>query len=88
MTSDTIIAKAGEQVTCENGHPICTVAEPIVSHSIVRPGQFKDWTWDYDPKSHEQVAPCQICGKQFMGTVGGVSMLHVGDQWRGRGNYV
>lgn len=82
----TIIAKAGDRVTCELGHHICDVAEDI---KACAPGpmlkQFTNWR-GYVPLSGRPVHDCNICGRKFIrwtaGLLGGCQ-LHVKGEWRG-----
>lgn len=79
-----LIAKEGELVTCENGHPICTVAEDIHTETVVDRSQFRDWTWDYSPEYATPIPPCPQCGKLFIRTnLWFGNDLHVGNEWRG-----
>lgn len=62
-----VFAKAGDKVTCPNGHPICTVAADLLKGEIVKSSLFKDWTFDLDLSSGAKVPPCPTCGEIFMG---------------------
>lgn len=79
----TLLAKAGEQVTCENKHPIATVAQDIKQGDIVSPKQFRDWQWPYQPKSGEPVACCPVCDGQFIKVGHRGSVICIDGNWRG-----
>lgn len=56
-----LYACAGERVTCENGHYICTVARDIVMGAFAQRGEFMDWCFGGEPEIGKPPPPCQ-CG--------------------------
>ena len=76
-----IYARAGEIVTCENGHPICEFVENVFYGQIQDvTRQFGNW-WQEQPKIGEfPIRGCTVCGAMF--TTGMV--YHIGDSWRER----
>ena len=62
-----IFAKAGDLVTCENGHPICTVAVDLNTQAKMTSAQFKDWQIDIDTSPGVAMPSCPICGAKFIG---------------------
>ncbi len=82
-----IFAKAGELVTCENGHEICEVATDLHTQAKITASQFRNWRFPIDTTPGNTVPNCPQCGAKFMGhpepdkfPEGG--KLHVGDEWR------
>ncbi len=77
------IARAGEVVTCQNGHQICDVAVDIARHS---PGplvsQFSNWRDIQEPKIGEIIPPCPHCGAPFIERGLLSARLHIGEEWR------
>ena len=39
----TIYVSKGEQVTCRNGHAMCTVAEDMYCGNVIKASTFTDW---------------------------------------------
>jgi hypothetical protein len=80
-----VIAAAGETVTCENGHRICTVVDDIKpDNGVVSAYQFKDWVSLPAPRPGHAVRPCPACGAPFIkGNGDGGHALHIkGRGWR------
>jgi hypothetical protein len=81
----TRYAAAGDQVTCENGHPICEfVVDVAVGQTQDLAVQLGNWT-QKPPEIGQMESPlCAVCGADFCR--GGVFHFH--DGWRrlpGRG---
>lgn len=76
-------AVPGEIVTCERGHYICQVAEPLVADTVMMPSAFREWRKEDEHKMYDPVRPCSQCGASFVrnGPRGGFQ-LHVSDEWR------
>jgi len=53
-----IWAKEGDEVTCINGHRICTIAKDINEGQSHQPEFFHDWT-------QSSTCPCKTCGAKF-----------------------
>jgi hypothetical protein len=84
-----LLARAGEKVTCENNHPICTVAADLRQGEIVRRASFKDWTWDYEPVSGQSTPNCPVCGSVVFPVIGDDgACLYIDGNTRGRGSYL
>lgn len=89
----TVIVKKGETITCAEGHPICDLAEDVVSGTLIRVALFENWR---DGKAHSgpEMPLCPTCGRFWMGFAHrmakeyGVTpprtgvLIHVGDEWR------
>ena len=79
-----LFAKAGETVTCENGHPICDAAHDLVYGELQDPPN--DWTNWRQPEPPIGTLPaealCVVCGAQWFGAVGRVAQFHFEDGWR------
>jgi hypothetical protein len=77
-----LYAKKGERITCESGHPICTVAKDIPFGAMHDDGFFCDWLQP-EPK-HGMLASmlgCLICGAPWFASGLG-PQLHFEDGWR------
>jgi hypothetical protein len=73
-----VYALAGERVTCENGHHICTFAQTVYIGDMQYPDtQFTDW--QQSVPIHASHPVCAKCNAKFY-THGGI--LHIGTQWR------
>lgn len=81
-----VFAKAGEVVTCENGHPICTVARDIHTKDTMTAGQFKDWKIDIDTRPGAAIPFCPTCGAPFIahpkGTFPERGKVFIDGKWR------
>ena len=66
---------AGERVTCEHGHLICSVDETIHQQDTNWAKKLCDWQMDV-PKRGEKLPVCNICGAYFCGGYFG-SNLHI-----------
>lgn len=79
-----LIARAGEVVTCENGHEICDVARDIFLHDHVSPSQFTNWRNQPAPQPGENIRPCHECGADYISAPGrfGGHKLRVAGEWR------
>lgn len=76
MGRSQVYAKAGEIVTCENGHPICTIGRDIVIGEPWDPTALVDWQ---QPEPTIGTFPkCAICGEDFYLS----GALHFEDGWR------
>jgi len=73
-------AKAGEQVTCENGHPICTIATDIYQGQMFDPASLRDWVQKTPiiGTSFDMLA-CVHCGAAW---VRSNYIMHFADGWR------
>lgn len=60
------IAKAGERVTCANGHHICTVARDIKPGEVQRRDDFKDWQQPEPLMGTMLPIKCDICGEPYI----------------------
>ena len=81
----TRYAAAGDQVTCENGHPICEfVVDVAVGQTQDLAVQLGNWTQEPPEIGQMETPGCAVCGADFCR--GGVFHFH--DGWRrlqGRG---
>jgi len=78
----TLLAKVGEQVTCENKHPVATVVKDIKIGDIVSPKQFCDWQWPYTPRSMEPIPRCPVCDGWFIKEEQGKTIICIEGEWR------
>lgn len=79
MDSERVIARKGDQVTCENGHVICTVASDITWGSLWQTDvQFTDWKQP-EPRIGTPATDiaCTICGARWF-----THVLHFKDGYR------
>ena len=75
-----LYAQNGEQITCENGHEICSAAKDIHLGTTVSVESFQDWKIEA-PKVGDAIdGRCPICGAYWMNKTGWE--LHVGNEWR------
>lgn len=75
----TRYAKACEQVTCENGHPICKFVVDVYEGQIQDlPRELGNWTQVSPEIGQIPIPGCAICGSGF--TDG--SIFHFEDGWR------
>lgn len=58
-------AQPGEVVTCEQGHEVMEVAEPLNPHMMFRRGSFSNWRPGYTPRPGERIDACW-CGSPFL----------------------
>lgn len=81
--SDSIYARAGEQVTCENGHVICEVKRDIEKGASQQGNELHRWR-DPEPQPGTLTADikCCRCGAPWAGGVWGALQLHIGGAWR------
>jgi hypothetical protein len=80
----TRYAKAGEIVTCLNGHEICTVAKDIFVFDLISVSQFKNWRHQPQPVPHDTIKSCTTCGAPYVSSempYGG-TRLHIDGEWR------
>lgn len=63
----TVFAKKGDQVTCENGHPICIVAGALKKGFPITASDFKNWKIKIDLSSGAEIPFCPHCGGLFIG---------------------
>ena len=81
-------ARAGETVTCINGHPVCDIARDIVDYERHSPSHFTNWRQPEPDKSmHITAIRCTECrgvwiraGKAPAGH--SVYQLHFENGWR------
>jgi len=80
--TDTLYAKAGEKVTCTNGHLIA-IASDLPRHGVATPSLF-DWKISNPPKPGQSFSSCVCpeCGGRYM-AFGPSVALHFEDGWRG-----
>ncbi len=70
-------ATKGEEIVCENGHVICTVARDIKRGELFDPEVFHRWR-DPPPTIGTEKQPCCRCGAEwFRGT-----SFHFKEGWR------
>ena len=75
-----IYAKAGEFVTCENGHPICEFLVDVVSGATQDlPRQLGNWHQEEPKVGQAPIPRCAVCGARFAIPVG---IFHIGATWR------
>ncbi len=66
-----LFAKAGDQVTCENGHIICTVSRNIFVADDYVPTHLINWTQP-EPKTGSLTdVKCAQCGEELRYTYAG-----------------
>lgn len=85
-------AQRGEQVTCENGHPIADIVEDMVrgipsdNRCNARLSTFDNWRNTVVPQSGEPItgkAVCSACGGSWLKVTGdNLAVLHIGSEWR------
>lgn len=81
-------ARAGETVTCLNGHPICDVAHDIADDERHSPAHYTNWRQpEPDRNTHVTAIRCAECrgvwvrfGKAASGQT--VYQLHFQNGWR------
>lgn len=76
------IGRAGESVTCENGHEVMRVLRDLHRGTQIRAGDFESVRDDYEIVRGTLIAPCS-CGKRVVrwSPSGGVQ-IHFADGWR------
>lgn len=75
-----VYAQAGETITCEQGHPICSVVETVYVGQIQDlDRQFGDWRQKPPPKGSMLPVRCMSCGARWCETAG---IFHFKDGWR------
>ena len=79
-----LYAKAGEIVTCLNGHEICELAKDIFVADHISASQFKWWRNQMAAKPNTPIEPCHTCGAPYVksGTPYGGTYLHIDGEWR------
>lgn len=60
-----LLIRAGEIVTCENGHEICEVACDIHRDDELKAEQFRNFRQIEQPKDGDPMLPCKICGGAY-----------------------
>lgn len=74
-----LYAKAGETVTCENGHPICDFVVDIRRGQPQHPAtQLGNWRQPEPQVGTIPIPGCEKCGAPFTDGM----LYHVGDSWR------
>ena len=74
-----VYAKAGEVVTCENGHVICQFVETVCRGATQNlPKQLGHWR-QKEPKVGGPIPVCAKCGAWFYLSPG---LFHIGKSWR------
>jgi hypothetical protein len=83
-----LYAKAGEQVTCENGHVICEAARDLHTFATWSPADWTNWTQPEPmPGTSLEACLCAICGARWVRAPG--MIYHFADGWRdGRPDWV
>ncbi|MGQ9370402.1 hypothetical protein [Azospirillum sp. ST 5-10] len=71
-------ARAGEVVTCTNGHPICEFAEDAALLDGQRPGHLTGWRQP-EPLFGGPIPTCAVCGAEFYR---GPGVFHFAEGWR------
>jgi hypothetical protein len=76
-------AKAGEKVTCTNGHVICEVVKDLNTGDMNWGDNFGNWTQE-PPKTGQLDKPvCAVCGADFFDPEPGSWAMHFEDgTWR------
>ena len=75
-----VYAKAGEVVTCENGHPICEFVVDVISGATQNlPKQLGNWRQKVPTVGQMPIPRCAVCGARFA-IAGGI--FHIGSEWR------
>jgi hypothetical protein len=78
----SVYAHAGDVVTCENGHEICTFKETVlVGQRQDLPKHLGDFRQESPEIGDPLPALCVICGAPFVHSPG---LFHFADGWRGR----
>lgn len=78
----TVFGNPGEHVTCDRGHIICTVAEPLRVMSPIVPSLFKDW--QQPQQNNAPIEPCRHCGAPWLRQVRpGGYQIRLASGWRG-----
>jgi hypothetical protein len=80
MTTERTYGKPGDLVTCQNGHPICEVAEDLSKAVVVRHSHFKNWR--HEISATGQIPPCPICGQPFITEFSGGARVFIAGRWR------
>ncbi len=70
-------AKAGDVVTCENGHAICSFVRDVDVGEAFDAAAVDGWTQP-EPKIGDIVSPCAKCGARWFKGV----YFHFEDGWR------
>lgn len=87
MTEPERFAEAGEIVTCENGHEICTVLADLHRGQKVQAEMFGDWQeGQIKGEAGNAIATCH-CGALFVKQQGTGFALHFPDGWRPKRNF-
>ena len=76
-----IIARAGEKVTCENGHEICTFAEDFNRDSVFGVRLFTDWKIER-PEPSSPIENCPTCGAQYVRFTDRGPQINIAGEWR------
>ncbi len=77
------IASVGEIVTCEQGHEICDVVQPIMTNQALSKTVFGNWRPNCEAGEGALIPPCPVCRSLWIDfTMYGPSRLHVGTEWR------
>ena len=79
-----VIARSGEQVTCENGHKIATVRRQFGSDDLVSPELFEFEDDVMTPQRGMAIDQTRCyCGKRWVRDEGwGVVEIHINGEWR------
>jgi hypothetical protein len=78
----TVFANRGERVTCDRGHIICTVAEPLQGMTPMTANLFTNWQQDH--RYNAPIRPCQVCGAPWLRSVApGGFQIRLETGWRG-----
>lgn len=78
-------ADAGEFITCENGHEVFEVLEPLYLDNTIRDEQVGPATADSVPLELRHEDPphvCPICNASFSKRIGGGIRFHFPDGYR------
>ena len=77
----TLDAKAGEQVTCENGHVICEAVQNIATAAPYSSADWTGWTQP-EPMMGTELGRCNctVCGARWVKGPGAI--FHFADGWR------
>ena len=77
-------ALKGDEVTCENGHVICEVAENIKLGDMHKTSHFTRWRQSKpQPYDTEDKVKCGVCGAKYWHGFEG-QHFHFSDGWRMR----
>lgn len=74
-----IYARAGDAVTCENGHEICRFAADVSAGQQFEAAHLTGWT-QREPRVGAGIPVCATCGARFM--EGMPVVFHFQDGWR------